>query len=211
MNICNFADNLYSENGDRQEMGIGSTNEEVNIFDDELKYELYEKCQAKATILMSENIRDNQCLMPAKKSLEIICKYLSKRIVELKFSEEVLEFKIEAGIEQSPLDVIGFKLNQLLYRIIIEIVRVLRFEFELYEEMADIELVIYFYEIIHNNLENLTKEDAQDLALKLMDIIIKIDDWRSRNEAKFKSNRIAELDDLSFEIVIKFIKSKCCF
>jgi hypothetical protein len=130
------------------------TAEEMRI--DLMKFELYDVCSGKAIDVMSKNIRDGACRMPIKRALEIYCDYLARRTRELGYDDDLYHAAVgdqEEG-RLSPDDpdtmhlYVGSKLNHLLYQIVISIVRVLRKEFENYDNQVDIELVIYFYEII---------------------------------------------------------------
>lgn len=58
------------------------------------------------------------------------------------------------------------------------------------------------------NLESLTYEDSMSIAQKLMDIIVKINDWSNKSKQYFKINQFSYLKSLSFELTIKFMTSK---
>lgn len=163
---------------------------------DLIKMELYEKCSTRCIELMSQNMRDKECRVSLKKALEIYCTHLPARLSQMM---ETDDYELA--------DKLDGRMNQLLYHIVISIVRVLRAEFENHDESIEIELVIYFYEIIKQNLDNLTEDDAYDLAKKLMDILTKIEDWSERYQTGFTPHQLAYLNDLSFELVIKFIHS----
>lgn len=57
------------------------------------------------------------------------------------------------------------------------------------------------------NLENLTKDDAFAIAVKLMDIIVKINDWSEKNQTQFKPDQTENLKNLSFELSNRFLHS----
>jgi hypothetical protein len=130
---------------------------------DVLKLPLYESCSLRAIDVMSAYIRENEYRAPLKKALEIYCTFLARRLNELDYDDETFNRADIDSLANMQADAwiyapsgklyIGYKLNQLLYQIVIAIVRVLRQEFEDYDNTVDIELVIYFYEIIKVNFK----------------------------------------------------------
>lgn len=61
--------------------------------------------------------------------------------------------------------------------------------------------------MLKENLENLTKDDAFAIAVKLMDIIVKINDWSEKNQTQFKPDQTENLKNLSFELSNRFLHS----
>lgn len=61
------------------------------------------------------------------------------------------------------------------------------------------------------NLESLTYEDSMSIAQKLMDIIVKINDWSNKSKQYFKIHQFNYLKSLSFELTIKFMTSITIF
>jgi hypothetical protein len=81
---------------------------------------------------------------------------LDEHIKELKLKELGPESLLKKNIsmeeeEEVDDDLLCGKWQQVLYKTIIEIVRVLRIDFENDEHRIDIELVIYFYEVLQVN------------------------------------------------------------
>ncbi|CAF0878633.1 unnamed protein product [Brachionus calyciflorus] len=187
VNICNF----------KREKDL----ELERVISEETKLIIHDQCSSRTIYLMELNVRNDSCRDLLKKALNIYCEYINPHVDELSLTHEMLSVDSENGYEDS----IVFKWRQLLYKIVISIVKILRGDFEDENHVVDIELVIYFYELLKANLESLTYEDSLSIAQKLMDIIVKISDWSRRSKKHFHNHQFYHLKSLSFELTIKFI------
>lgn len=113
--------------------------EEIPAVDEETRLKIHEDCSIKAIELMELNVRNTNCRNLLKKALNIYCEFINPHIMSL------VE-KNKSFVEDE--DSTEFKWKQLLYRIVISIVRILRGDFENPQNQVDIELVIYFYELL---------------------------------------------------------------
>jgi hypothetical protein len=97
--------------------------------------------------------------------------------------------------------------QQLLYKVIIGIIRILRTDFESNENQLEIELVIYFYELVKLNIKHLAEEDSTNIATKLVGIIVKLYDWSEKcwKDGKAKECQKNLVHSLSYELVITFV------
>ena len=97
-----------------------------------------------------------------------------------------------------------------LYKIVISIVRILRIEFEANNQHVEIDLVIYFYELLLVNIDNLAQEDSVNIAHKLMPVLIKINNWRAVKLEEevdlFTVEQSNFLHHMSFRLVDKFME-----
>jgi hypothetical protein len=150
INLCsnrNASTDEY-ENTESSDIEMKSMNEDLGLYD-ERKIEFFKKFSDRSVNLLNRMIRDSMCRNMIKKSLESYCKYLSQRLIDLNFREDEVKREEDQCSDNEDQELtIGFKINHLLYTNVISIVRVLRQEFENVDNMVEIELVIYFYEII---------------------------------------------------------------
>jgi hypothetical protein len=56
-------------------------------------------------------------------------------------------------------------------------------------------------------MDSLTAEDAFNIAVKLMDIIVKINEWAETSRSNFNSSQYTLLKSLSFELANLFLNS----
>jgi hypothetical protein len=149
VNICDHLKNEPTFNQVDPSLKMKNIEEEERI-------PLFENCVKHSADLLESNIRNTTNRPLLKKSLNIYCQYLDEHIKELKIKELGPEYVLTKNIfieEEEEIDdgLLYGKWQQVLYKTIIEIVRVLRLDFENENHKIDIELVIYFYELLDVN------------------------------------------------------------
>jgi hypothetical protein len=114
---------------------------------EDLRLDIYERCATRALTLMTSHIRDETCRNLLKKCLNTLCNFIDPHICDMKakgcWTEEDADDE-KADYENSYEN----KWRQCLYKIVIAIVRTLRLDFENENHNVEIELVIYFYELL---------------------------------------------------------------
>jgi hypothetical protein len=188
-------------------------------------------CSDKTLEMMEINIKNETCRNMLKKALNNYCQYVNEHLAV------ICKGKIIPDDQESDENSIECKWRRSTYKIVISIVRILRIEFEAVNNVIDIELVIYFYELLQvkyfdtlcffflhsfikfwnylfiflqNNIDNLTYSDAVNIADKLMIIVVKINEWSVNQEGEiiFTKSQLSRLKLLTFELSIKFISSR---
>jgi hypothetical protein len=99
-----------------------------------VSFEILSSCSMKTVEMLEHNIRNNYARVNLKNSINLYCDYVQRKsqLIEkqyLKDDNQENEWK------------------ELLYKIVISIIKILRCDFES-NNSIDIELVIYFYELL---------------------------------------------------------------
>jgi hypothetical protein len=89
----------------------------------------------KTVELLEYNIRNEYARANLKKSINLYCKYAFKKASQL--------FEKQDSLKEDQVN----EWKELLYRIVISIIKILRCDFES-NNVIEIELVIYFYELL---------------------------------------------------------------
>lgn len=135
VNICNYGKSYLERVNTKA----------AELVNEELRLAIYEKCSFKAVGLMEINVREPASRNLLKKSLNIYCQFINNHISDMQTMGNWCDtYENEQDYENSPEN----KWRQCLYKIVIAIVRILRFDFENQENVVEIELVIYFYELL---------------------------------------------------------------
>lgn len=140
VNICNYGTGFGSQEIDMVTKQMG----EIEV-ENEQKLKIYDKCSQKAISLMEKYVRNALCRSLLKKTLNIYCESITVNINELKKLEKVESNEPAAADNENSLE---YKWRQSLYHIVISIVRILRQDFENQVNPVEIDLVIYFYELL---------------------------------------------------------------
>jgi hypothetical protein len=183
---------------------------------EQLRINIHEKCAHQTLIQMERNVRVDASRNLLKKTLNNYCQYITdhKRDLESLVCNSITnsqkddpKFDLDMLSEEDRLILVHIGVwQESLYRIVINIVKTLRLEFERNNRSVEIDLVIYFYELLLANIDNLTSEDAINIATKLMPVIIKINAWRHEEMGKkFTVERGQCLYKLSFKLSDKFM------
>lgn len=106
--------------------------------------EIMECCSMKSVEVLEYNIRNEYARANLKKSINLYCDYVLKKS---QFIEK--QFILRDDIEDQENE-----WKELLYKIVISIIKILRCDFES-NSSIDIELVIYFYELLIVSFVNL--------------------------------------------------------
>lgn len=135
VNICN-----YNRNKDH---------ELKNLMNEEEIQHIYDKCASRAVFLMELNVRNELCRNLLKKALNIYCEKITLHLNEIdsrySIREGIVKYQNKETIFEES---IVFNWRQLLYKIVVSVVKILRTDFEDENNEVDIELVIYFYELL---------------------------------------------------------------
>lgn len=131
---------------------LNSSKSDLNQIDEKFKLEIHEKCVLKTISLLETNVRNEKNRNLLKKSLNNYCNFIREHLIELTGCDiGVLSHQLEQNENLTNLT-IEQKWQQCLYRIVIAIVKILRIEFDSDDHMVEIELIIYFYELLLVNL-----------------------------------------------------------
>ena len=161
INLCNL-------DHDKQDLT------KVSTIDEQFKLEIHDKCSQQTLILMEKNVRVEESRNLLKKALNNYCHYIITHkkckfihisyIFYFKITKDYvdLESSIQSNtVELQKNDILNTeKLNDInqwqesLYKIVISIVKILRMEFENNTTFVEIDLVIYFYELLLVILSN---------------------------------------------------------
>jgi hypothetical protein len=116
-----------------------------------LRLEIHEKCSQQTLFQMERNVRLEGSRNLLKKALNNYCRYITAH-------KKDLESAVYKNLKQSPnLKPASSEIQLLehvnawqesLYKIVISIVKILRLEFENNTNSVEIDLVIYFYELL---------------------------------------------------------------
>lgn len=115
------------------------------VISEETKLIIHEQCSSRAIDLMEANVRNDSSRDLLKKALNIYCEFINPHLEDL---TALNAKKCKNGSEFVNENSIVYKWRQLLYKIVISIVKILRTDFEDENHVVDIELVIYFYELL---------------------------------------------------------------
>ena len=144
--------------------GETSNNEQKTSEQEEMKLCLFDNCSKKSIEFLELNARNESVRVILKKSLNIYCEFINRHLETLNPTSKDLERNMNHGdpnkkeelasTSSSSLssvaneDPIEEKWKKCLYSIIVAIVRVQRLDFENPDNRVDVELVIYFYELL---------------------------------------------------------------
>lgn len=135
MNICGF--------------GRDKDPEIRNLMNEEEIQQIFDKCSSRAVYLMELNVRNDSCRDLLKKALNIYCENITMHLNEIdtrySIRDGVVRYQYKETIHEEN---IVFNWRQLLYKIVVSVVKILRTDFEDEHNEVDIELVIYFYELL---------------------------------------------------------------
>jgi hypothetical protein len=128
---------------------LNNSKSELNQLDEDFKLSLHEKCGNKTLELLEINARNETNRNLLKKSLNNYCNYVRNHISELTGDEDDASNRILdiSQSDESELTIVE-KWKRWLYQIVIAIVRILRVEFDSENYQIEIELIIYFYELL---------------------------------------------------------------
>ena len=143
VNICNYLNN-DNDHYDDIEHGLVDL---YGIYEEEdTRITLFESCIEKAVESLRKNIRCPLSRPLLKKAFNIYTEYLDNHLKGLK--NDPCLVTDDKTIEESGISSQYDKWQQLLYKVIIGIIRILRADFESSENKLEIDLVIYFYELV---------------------------------------------------------------
>ena len=108
---------------------------------EELKLSIHDQCAYQTLVLMETNVRVDKSRRLLKKALNIYCQYITNHKKELELAFELN--KDNADGKQRTIEL----WQEALYKIVINIVKILRMEFE-NNSQVEVDLVIYFYELL---------------------------------------------------------------
>jgi hypothetical protein len=91
---------------------------------------------------MEINIKNETCRNMLKKALNNYCQYVNEHLAE------ICKYQDSLDSQEPDENSIESRWRRSTYKIVISIVRILRIEFETVNNVIDIELVIYFYELL---------------------------------------------------------------
>lgn len=120
-----------------------------NLMNEEEIQHIFDKCASRAVYLMELNVRNELCRNLLKKALNIYCENITLHLNEIdtrySIRDGIVRYQNKEAIYEEN---IVFNWRQLLYKIVVSVVKVLRTDFEDENNEVDIELVIYFYELL---------------------------------------------------------------
>jgi len=104
-----------------------------------LRIQIHDKCSQQTLLQMERNVRHESSRNLLKKALNNYCRFITdhKKKLESEANSQILE----------NLDHVN-SWQESLYKIVISIVKILRLEFENNTNSVEIDLVIYFYELL---------------------------------------------------------------
>ena len=118
----------------------------VDIYDEShTRIIMFENCIEKAIESLRMNIRCANSRPLLKQAFNIYTEYLD---THLKFLKESSLKNVDTNADEAEVVLVYDKWQQLLYKVIIGIIRILRTDFESNENKLEIDLVIYFYELV---------------------------------------------------------------
>lgn len=182
--------------------------------DEKMKLSIHGECSKKTLFLMERNVRNEISRNYLKKALNNYCQYITthkSNLENLKCAPKIdpisMTSYINSDAQNRVLEEQIIEWHEALYHIVINIVKILRMEFEAVNNTVEIDLVNYFYELLMTNIDNLTPGDAVNISNKLMPVLIKINLWRERDDTKLTFNQTQRdyLKYLSFKLADKFL------
>ena len=123
--------------------GMGNLAESnLESIDEEIYLDIFEKCIKKTLILFGASVRIDSSRNTLKTALNNYCHFIKKRLNDLNVE------RIDEFIEEENDTSIGNRWKQSLHSIVVDVVRILREDFENEFNSVNIQLIIYFYEIL---------------------------------------------------------------
>ena len=112
--------------------------------DENEKIEIFTQASERTITLLESCVRNESCRGMLKRALNIYCECITQYVESIRPAESRSSPLLTDLVSDAPED----KWSQCLYQIVIAIVRILRLDFENQDNTVEIELVIYFYEIL---------------------------------------------------------------
>jgi hypothetical protein len=144
-----LCDTLKNETDHTSFIDTSLSSDRKVFVEDQVKLLVFHRCIDKAIESLRNNIRCQETRPLHKQALDIYTNYLDTHLNKLREeSGSLMVIDNETGDEDNgPLSLYE-QWQQLLYKLIIGIIRILRSDFESNENQLEIELVIYFYELV---------------------------------------------------------------
>lgn len=120
--------------------------------DEQEKVDVFVQASQRTVDLLETHVRNETCRGMVKRALNIYCECIASHVtegdsgVDVSLPSSSADADADAGSPKPPAS--ENKWANCLYRIVISIVRILRVDFENQDNPVEVELVIYFYELL---------------------------------------------------------------